>query len=222
MKKYAVITADLVESRMIKSGAREKLYTAIDDFAKELQPEWINQYERFRGDSFQYSTVHVQSSLRAALLVRCFVLSYQEAAAKTRHQTKGYSNTKFDIRLAIGVGSVDFINEKKLSSSDGEAFARSGQSLDQLKKAGERMAFFGSNEAENTEWETIVTLMDAIIQKWTQNGAEVILQKLLGKRDDEVAEMFAISVSAVTQRKKNAHWNAINKTLLYFEAKFSV
>ena len=202
MKEYAVITGDIVSSRQIETRTKESLYIAIDDLAKSLKRKWIDKYERYRGDGIQFSLNNVGNALKTALLIRCFVLSYLPVSKRKKTSSKGYINTQFDIRLAIGIGGVDFINEKKLSSSDGEAFVLSGLSLDNLKKGNERMIVKSGDDELNGEWETITILLDAIMQKWTQNGAELILQKLWGKKDDEIAGMFNVSLSAITQRKK--------------------
>ncbi len=220
MSRTAIITGDIVSSRGIDKTTRENLYTAIDEFARSLRRKWIDKYERFRGDSIQCSVHSLSQALHTALLIRCFVMSYT-SLKKKKQTAKGYLTTQFDIRLSIGIGTVDFLNEKKLSSSDGEAFVLSGHSLDNLKKSSERMVLKTTDEAANKEWEIILSLLDAIMQKWTQNGAELALQKLLGKRDDEVAQQLNISLSAITQRKKNAQWSAVNKAIEYFEVKFS-
>lgn len=221
MNIVAVITGDIVNSQEIDKATRESLYTSIDDFAKSLKRKWVDRYERFRGDSIQCSVNSLPQALRAAMLVRCFVMSYTSPLKKKRQTAKGYLATQFDIRLSIGIGMVDFINEKKLSSSDGEAFVLSGQSLDNLKKSSERMVLRTNDDEVNKEWEILLSLMDAVMQKWTLNGAELALQKLSGKKDDEIAQQLGVSLPAIAQRKKNAQWGAINKAIEYFEAKFS-
>lgn len=221
MKQKAVITGDLVSSQKIKALLREELYNDIDAFAKSLKRKWISSYERFRGDSIQCVAVQTGLSLRVALMIRCFVKSYQPSETKKKSARKGYTSAQFNIRLSIGIGTIDFINEKKLSSSDGEAFVLSGLSLDELKKNTGNIVVKTNNIETNTEWELIIALLDAIIEKWTRNGAELVLQKLMNKRDDEIAQQLNISLSAVTQRKKIAQWNAVNKAIQYFETKFS-
>ncbi len=221
MKNYAVITGDLVSSRKIDPKIREELYTAIDDFAKQLKKQWLHQYDRFRGDSLQCTAASIPAALQAALLIRSFVMADVPPGKKKKPASKGYSSTQFDIRIAIGTGNIDFINEKNLSGSDGDAFARSGEALDSLKNKSERFILRTGDDDLDATWETIAMLLDIVMQKWTQNGAELVLQKLLGKSDDDIAQLFSISLSAVTQRKKSAQWHAIHKTILYFESKFA-
>lgn len=218
MKKYAIISADFIASRKIKPAIRSALYSDIDKLLGTETKTWIKNYERFRGDSIQCQATSVAVSLRAALIVRCSIMAY--TPAKKSLPTKGYSNAQFDIRLAIGIGVIDFINEQQLSRSDGEAFILSGTALDNLKTAGERMAVKTGDPAQDKELEPVILLLDALVQKWTQNQAAFVLHKLQGKKDDEIAKGFGITISAITQRKKNAQWYAIEKAIQYFEAKF--
>jgi DNA-directed RNA polymerase specialized sigma subunit len=60
-------------------------------------------------------------------------------------------------------------------------------------------------------------LVDALIQKWTQNQAELVLYKLQDKKEEEIATQLNISQSAVNQRTKTAQWHAVEKLITYFE-----
>ena len=60
-------------------------------------------------------------------------------------------------------------------------------------------------------------MIDAVIQKWTLNGAELVLHLLQNKKEEEIAGLLSISQSAVNQRKKNAQWFAMEKLIQHFE-----
>ncbi len=54
MEYIGVITGDIVESREIDPKSRELLYSDLKKFLATLKKDkWINEYELFRGDSFQ-------------------------------------------------------------------------------------------------------------------------------------------------------------------------
>jgi hypothetical protein len=72
-------------------------------------------------------------------------------------------------------------------------------------------------ESFNEQIEPSVLLLDAVIQKWTHNGAELVFHLLQNKKEEEIASILHISQSAVNQRKKNAQWFAIEKLIRYFE-----
>lgn len=213
---YSIITGDIVKSRLIAPADREKLYSNLTQFLTSLQKKkWLSAFETYRGDSIQCETKKPEMALRVALIIRCFFKSY--LPGKTPKTTKGYFNSLFDIRLGIGLGSAEFIHKKDISRSDGEAFRLSGEALDQLKESSQKLALLTINEDFNEQMALIILLTDALIEKWTQNQAEIVLHKLLHKKDEDIAELLKISTSAVTQRKKNAQWPAIEQTIIYFE-----
>lgn len=226
MSIHGIITGDIVSSREIEASIREKLFDDIGLLLKELKKKWINTYETYRGDSLQCEVRTPEHSLRVALIIRSFFRAYlpdelkPKAAlkkGKQRGTSKGYFATNFDVRLGIGIGKVDFIKKNKITSSDGEAFRLSGEALDNLSPGMQRMGLKTFDPALNEQMEPSVLLLDALIQKWTQNQAELVLYKLQDKKEDEIAGQLKITQSAVNQRTKTAQWMAIEKLILYFE-----
>lgn len=224
MDLTAIITGDIVSSRKIESEKRERLYADLDDFLASMVGKWIVHYETYRGDSLQCEVISVGDSLRAALIIRTFVMAYlpkadEKLSLKNKKISRGYFNNEFDIRLAVGIGTVDFIKGKKIATSDGEAFQLSGESLDNLKDENQRLICKTNNELLNKDLDAVIILIDALAQKWTQNQAEVILNKLNNKKDEEIATELGISISAINQRKKTAQWQAIERAVQFFEYK---
>lgn len=226
MKIHGIITGDIVSSREIEAPIRERLFDDIGLLLKELRKQWINSYETYRGDSLQCEVKSPEFALRVALIIRSFFRAYLPDELKPKIPfkkgkkaiaTKGYFATNFDVRLGIGIGTVDFIKKNKITSSDGQAFRLSGEALDNLMQATQRLAVKTFNSAFNEQIEPPVLLLDALIQKWTQNQAELVLYKLQDKKEDEIAARLKITQSAVNQRTKTAQWLAVEKLVLYFE-----
>ena len=225
MSSYAIITGDIVSSGKIKPVVREKLFASINDLLKKMKRKWISDYETYRGDSLQCVAASPEKSLRIALIIRSYLKSYEPPSAEPKKTSKkkkiaikGYFTTSFDIRVAIGIGKADFINKKKISSSDGEAFRFSGSTLDQLKENSQRLGIKTFNKNFDFQIEPSILLLDGLIQKWTQNQAELVYHKLQDKKEDEIAALLGISQSAVNQRTKTAQWYAIEKLIKYFES----
>jgi len=226
MKIHGIITGDIVSSRDIEVTIREKLFEDMDLLLKDLKNQWINTFETYRGDSLQCETKSPEFSLRVALIIRSFFRAYFPDELKPKRSikkgnkpimTKGYFATNFDVRLGIGIGTIDFIRNDKITSSDGEAFRLSGEALDDLSQGTQRLALKTFNAPFTEQMEPAVLLLDALIQKWTQNQAELVLYKLQDKKEDEIATQLKISQSAVNQRTKTAQWLAIEKLVHYFE-----
>lgn len=226
MAIHGIITGDIVSSREIEVPIRQKLFDDIGLLLKELRKKWIDAFETYRGDSLQCEVKMPENSLRVALIIRSFFRAYfpdelkPEPVIKKENKpaaSKGYFATNFDVRLGIGIGTVDFIKKNKITSSDGEAFRLSGEALDNLSQGTQRLAIKTFNSAFNDQMEPAVLLLDALIQKWTQNQAELVLYKLQDKKEEEIAGLLNISQSAVNQRTKTAQWLPIEKLILYFE-----
>jgi hypothetical protein len=224
MAIHGIITGDIVASQRIAPKVRQKLFEDIAIFLKDLKKKWIGSYETFRGDSLQCEVKSPETALRVALMIRAFFKSYlseeelpKAEANRVEERTKGYFTTDFDIRLAIGIGEIDFIKKNKITSSDGEAFRLSGEALDSLKQESYRLLVKTYNANFDEQLEPAILLLDALIQKWTLNGAELVLYLLQNKKEEEIASLLNVSQSAVNQRKKNAQWFAIEKLIQYFE-----
>jgi hypothetical protein len=222
MISLGVITGDLVGSRTIEKKKRQQLYADLKVFLQWLEKKkLIAGFELFRGDSFQCLVPKKWCTLRVALLLRAFIRAYQmeESTVKKNvgSQGKGYQGASQDMRLAVGIGAVDFYDAKNLAHSDGEAFRLSGEELDRLKKAPFRMMIRTSKETFNASMEPSMLLLDALIQKWTTNQAEIVGYKLQDMKEETIGQKLKISQSAVNQRTRNAQWYAIDKLILYFE-----
>lgn len=220
-----VITADIVDSRKISVDSREKLYQDLTIFLSDLKKrKLIEEYEVFRGDSFQCVIPKVEDTLRIAILIRSYIKSYisleeknkLDQFKKDKLKSKGYFLTHQDIRLGIGLGSIDFIGNS-LAHSDGEAFHNSGEALDKLKYTNARLGIKAPAKIFDNLIESTILLLDAVIQKWTNNQAEIIFYKLQNHTEEEIAQTLKISQSAVNQRSKISQWTAVEKLLAYFE-----
>jgi hypothetical protein len=163
--------------------------------------------------------------LGTAVMVRAFIKSYTSAEQKAvydkymgkgRMATKGYFPGKQDIRLAIGIGSIDFIKKHSFLQSDGQAFQFSGESLDSLKSTSYRMILTTMDDHVNYMMEPSILLLDSVIQRWTNNQAETVLLKLKGMNEDEIAHRLKITRSAVSQRTRTSQWYAIDKLLTFY------
>jgi hypothetical protein len=225
MKVFAIITGDIINSRFVKPDSRKKLYEEVQEFLKKLKEEkWLRKVEQSGGDSFQCEVVKIQNSLRVALMIKCFV------KAKTSFSLSGINNKNNNlrdisirlagVRLSIGISTADFI-KRKLGESDGDAFLLSGEGLELIKKGYSELSLKTNNQSLNNEIQSIVLLLDALIQKYFGRQAEVILQKLLDKKEEEIANTLSISQSAVNQSARSGKWYAVETAIKDVESKLS-
>ncbi len=198
-KIYAVLTGDLIGSSRFRIQQREEIISNLKDSFKKISPDIIaSPFMVFRGDSFQGVLSRPEEALKAALIIRASLLS----------RFKG-KRARLDARIAIGIGTIDYLPGDQVGEGDGEAFRNSGPELDKMKK-GEQNIIVSTPWAEiNEELRTECALLDALIQRWTKEQAEAILFQIQeqdlqpSKQTQEgIAKILKISQSALSQRLK--------------------
>ena len=209
-KVYAVLTGDLIGSSRFNIKDREEILTILKDSFKIISPGIIeSQFVIFRGDSFQGVLSRPEEGLKAALIIRASLLS----------KFKG-KRTRLDARIAIGIGTIDYLPPDHAGEGDGEAFRNSGPELDKMKKSEQNLIIRTPWTEINEELRTECALFDALIQRWTKEQAQAILfQKpersllnmammanetghAIAYTQEEIAKVLNISQPALSQRLK--------------------
>ncbi len=222
MKTYGIITGDVINSRRIDAVAREALYSEIQSFLKTLKERgWIKKVEQSGGDSFQCEAAEIKYVLRIALMIKCFVKTKTQANKFNRINDNNSINNSLrfaGVRVAVGIGTADFI-KRKLSESDGEAFILASEGLAELKTNFSELALEANDKKLTKEIRPLILLLDALIQKYFGGQAEVILNKLQNKKEDEVANIMSISQPGVNQAARSAKWYAVETAVKHIENK---
>ena len=120
----SIITGDIVNSR------RKKTVLWIDDFKKLLNSfgKSPTDWEIFRGDEFQVEVKNPEDVLNVAFQIKTY-----------------FKALKLDVRMSIGIGNKNY-KAKKISESNGTAFARSGEVFETLKKQKINLAINSSDK----------------------------------------------------------------------------
>ncbi len=203
-KIFAVITGDVVGSSKMKAEERKKLLNVLkSSFARLdeiLGDEFIYfPFEIFRGDSFQGVLSKPELALKTAILIR----------AGIRNGIKTRVKDAVDARIAIGIGTIDFLPTEKGGEGDGEAYRNSGLLLDDKKKSHQRIFIKTPWENINDELTTEFFLLDAIVSRWTNQQVEIVFEYFKGLTQEEMAEKFNISQPAVRKRLNNLNIDAL-------------
>jgi hypothetical protein len=189
-KLYAVLTGDLIGSSRFTIKKREKILSNLKDSFKIISPDIIaSKFVIYRGDSFQGVLSRPGEALNAALIIRASLLS----------RFKG-KRTRLDARIAIGIGTIDYLPRDQAGEGDGEAFRNSGPELDKIKKGEQNLIIRTPWTEINEELRTECALFDALIQRWTKEQAEAILYQMQGETQEGIAKILKISQPAVFQR----------------------
>ncbi len=212
-RHYAALTGDAIKSSRLDAEARSQLHDAILNAGEELIASFpglvVDGIHVFRGDSVQFLLNQPAKSLRAALFFR--------AALKAETGPR-----KADMRIAIGVGTIDFMPEVSKGGADGEAYRLSGPALDSMgPKQTLRLALPQSlTSPRNLEaLNTIVVMVGAMAERWTEKQALAVKGALLGYTQDEISKTWSSPVSrqAVAKNLDGAGWFAVERALLFFE-----
>ena len=192
-KNYAVITGDLVDSSGIEDDYKEILAGIASDIVKHQDEEF--KFDIYRGDSFQGLITNPTQALKISILFR----------AGLRRYSKGNSvENIWDARIAIGIGKIKYIDsrtEQKLNSADGEAFVRSGRTLDAMKNEDQQIRICTGDQKLDDEFAAVCPLLDAIIGRWTTSQAEAVYMQLLeGITQEEIGRRLDISQRASGKR----------------------
>lgn len=208
-KTVAVLTGDVVHSTRMTGKARRRLHDALYSTSGELREHFCGlvpyDVDIYRGDSWQLLVSAPHKALRVALYFRSRLRSH-------------FESDKVDTRVAIGVGSVDFLPEKGVSTGDGDAFRRSGWAFEELGRTG-RMAFSGDGPHARC-LDVAVELVDFPASHWTARQAYAVSQALLELTQEDIADGWierAITQQAVAQHLSRAGWHAVDTALSFFE-----
>jgi hypothetical protein len=197
-----VISGDIIGSSQLKSASRKKLQQLLDLFFECATLEWYDmQAQQYRGDSIQIIfTANRLAALRAALLLHTCLIK-----------------ENFKIRLAIGVGEINF-QSGQVITSDGPAFQSSGPYLDGLAKSGEIISIASFDEDFTSEWQVHSAALNYILQRLTQQQAEALYLQLQDRTQAAIAKELKIKQPSVHQRLQAAGWPVVQKILNRFES----
>lgn len=188
----AVITGDIISSTSIPFEERKKLLEIFDKIVNDLQSLCELKCEIFRGDSFQILVEKAELALEVAVLIR----------AGLKMNTPENSKIIWDARVAIGVGEIEFIDDKVITS-DGEAFKYSGRAFDELIKTNLTIKTRWNNINEELKLSTLFA--DDIISNWTEIQAFVVYKSLLlNKSQKEIADEQNKSAQNISKISVNA------------------
>ncbi len=215
---YAVVTGDVVGFKKLSLDQRAHLGRILHRASGELQERFHDcvpfKIDYFRGDSWQFVVSKPERSVRAALFFRAYLKSRMP-------------KSPVDTRLAIGLGPIDFLPRKAISTGDGEAYRRSGMALDKMPR-GTRMRIDGPRTFGSLDLKTadvLVRLIDAIARDWTDRQATAVCGAILHWKQTEIASVSfkgAVTQQAVAQHLERAGWNAVEAALSHIEESWAI
>jgi hypothetical protein len=187
---YSIFSGDIVKSTSLSQAELDDAMMIIHKTLQGLYRDSIH-FTRYRGDGWQAASVRPQTAFEDAISVMANL------------RAKGLSS-----RIAIGIGTIEYLGTTDLSDARGAAFMASGHALDQMKR-GQTLLLAGENISK--EDEAIAALIDERIRRWTREQAEAVAETLSPehKTDRESAKSLGITPQAMSDRLYNAGFPAM-------------
>ncbi|MFL9829531.1 transcriptional regulator [Flavobacterium sp. ST-87] len=192
----AVITGDIIDSRKLSSAVwMSDLKAVLNQYGSEPK-----NWEIYRGDSFQL-IIAVEDALETALLIKAAVKQHKE----------------LDVRMAIGVGKVDYLSDK-ITESNGAAFINSGECFENLKK--QTLGIQTPWEQFNTTFAVIFSFMLIIVDNWTSTSAEIVKKALENPEINQNQLASALnrkSQSSISSSLKRAAYDELKNMIVFYK-----
>lgn len=196
MPQVAVITGDIVNSQ--DSNDSDKWLSVLTNYLSQFG-ESPQQWQVYRGDSFQLILPQPESALLVALGLKAVIKQCKP----------------LDVRMGIGVGAMTHEAEQVLQSN-GEAFVNSGRMFDSLKKRtlAVKTPWNDCDKTINLQIKLALLTMD----DWSDTSAEVVAMSLRNPEatQKDIAEMLSIPQSRVSERLSRAGFDAILEMEHYY------
>jgi hypothetical protein len=190
----AIITGDIINST--EDSSRQwlsLLKKVLNRYGKS--PE---QWEIFRGDSFQLEVEPKNALLTAFHLKACI----KQTGSR-------------DVRMAIGIGETTH-KLARISESNGSAYVRSGESFEELKK--QTLAIRTDNEDIDETINLMLQLALLIADNWSLAVATIINASIENpdKSQNELAKLLNKSQSSVSEAMSRGGFSEMMKVHHYY------
>lgn len=224
----AVIVADLISSTSFSSEQLLALQDELKQFINDTKSYFDERHVVFwgrvvRGDTLECYMDDPHYALRLALLLKLRMMLFNTAYNNTNITIKQKHGIRNGIRVSIGVGSMRVCNFDN-DILDGEAIYLAGRELDSQHTAGKekvsikRTLFYAISDYSISR---VVSLMleciDVLLRKMTDNQRVVVYNKLLGKKELEIAKLLGRTTATINQHSVTSGWNVISDIINYYE-----
>lgn len=215
-KLYGIVSCDVVDSTSLSTEGFKKLRRDITDgLFEDLKVAGIKHWGRVvRGDTIELCLENPNYALLTALAVKSWFKLWAAGNADSELMRES------GIRYSIGIGDMRYID---LSDDimDGEAIYMAGRNLDYISAHHISSAFGIANiNSEFKMFERVIDnnlmLLDFFFERMNSRQCAVVYRKLLGEKEEDIAELLSISQTAVNLRSRNAGWPLIRESLRTF------
>lgn len=208
----ATISADIIKSTSLDKLMVLELQNHLRNYVDTVEQSFPTCWGRVvRGDCIELVVPEARLAFRLAIMLKCHVKAFGvkfggHSNRLTFHQAKFF---KYGVRIAIGFGSLK-INDLENGIIDGKAIYASGRTLDGMSsRMRKNFVVAGLKDGRERLVQAVLGLVDELLSHATARQCEIVLMRLLGRTEKEIAESKAITQVAVNAHLRRAGWYAI-------------
>ncbi len=221
----ATISADIISSTALAPESKKILHEAVGDFIARLNDQYREEQflgRMVHGDSIEFAIGNPRYALRIALLLKTFIKSLDLPGTPSANKRFRYFK-EYGVRVAVAVAPLSILDPEK-GIIDGEAIYLSGRTIKNYSTSGKQkivikntMFFCSTGQEEQDRFDAIFSLLDKIIAGCSGKQCEILYYKLAGLSEKEISSKLNKNQSTISQHSTAAGWQAIEKSVLYFE-----
>lgn len=218
-----VLSADIVAFTSLDEELRNQLIEYLNVLIKSLEKDFGTYGRIIKGDYIEIVVENPVNALTIMLQVKSYIKSFSLNIENSKNnRLKNFKN--YGVRIAMGYGKLDKY-DKENGIIDGEAIYYSGRKLNEETKTYNKerivikntLFFISENDALNQNINTILGLIDILINNATAKQCQILYFRLLGLTEQEIAKELDTKQPTVNKQLTSIGWNAIEKSIKYFE-----
>lgn len=219
----AAISGDIIAYTSLSNTDKNNIETAIKFLFKDLKENFEVYGRIIKGDYIECYIPNPANALRVALAIKSCIKSVTPDENGTNNRRIDVYKTH-GIRLAIGIGEIGRLDLDE-GIIDGDAIYYSGRTISDSRTTSDKeriviknTLFIKTNSEEvDSIVDPLLALLDVLTSKSTAKQSKVLYLKLLGKNEEDIAKILKLSQSTVNKHSTSLGWNAIEKTVSFFE-----
>jgi hypothetical protein len=221
----STISADIISFTSLADEDKRKIELNIKQLISDLTDRYKDQgfYGRtIQGDYIEFALKSPVYALRIALLLKTFIKSFELTDSTEISKRLKYFK-EYGVRIAIAVAPLSTLDPEN-GIIDGEAIYLSGRFIKDMSTSDKQkivikgsLFFCNPDKQEQEKYDAMFSLLDTIISGCSPKQCEVLYYKLLDTSEKEIGLRLNRVQSTISQHSTAVGWNAIEKTINYFE-----
>lgn len=224
MSKKIVLSADIIAFTSLNEELRNKLIEYLTIFIKSIEKDFKAYGRIIKGDYIEIVVENPMDALTIMLQIKSYVKSFSLNIKDTKNSNRLKNFKNYGVRIAMGYGLLDKY-DKANGIIDGEAIYFSGRKLNEETKTYNKerivikstLFFISENDVLNQNINTILSLIDILLNNATAKQCKILYFRLLGLTEQEIAKEVDAKQPTVNKQLTSIGWNAIEKSIKYFE-----